>query len=115
MRKPLSLRVVERVEVHDPYSRFKMDCCGQFSFPPLHKCTTALRMLALGTATDAICEMVRMREITCTDTTARFSHVVVKVFEVEYLRDLTVQGAKWLIATGAARGFPGMLGSIDLE
>nr|XP_020150531.1 uncharacterized protein LOC109735740 [Aegilops tauschii subsp. strangulata] len=60
MRKPLFLRIVEGVEPHDDYFQLRRDCCGQLSFSTKQKCTTALRMLALGTAADAFGEMVRM-------------------------------------------------------
>ena len=47
------------------------------------------------------------------NTTVQFARTVVKVFEPEYLREPTVEGTKTLLAIGAARGFPGMFGSVD--
>ena len=44
-----------------------------------------LRMLALGTAADAVSEMVRMWEGTCLKTTVKFARPVVEVFGPEYL------------------------------
>jgi hypothetical protein len=70
-------------------------------------------MLALGTATDAVGEMVRMGESTCLKTTVKFARVVVEVFGPEYLREPNEQDTEKLLAIGEARGFPGMLGSID--
>src|SRR3989337_1327515 len=53
MRKPLFLRIVEGVEAHDDYFKLTRDCCGQLSFSAKQKCTTALRMLAIGNGADA--------------------------------------------------------------
>ena len=72
-----------------------------------------LRMLALGTAADVVGEMVRIGESTCLKTTVKFSRVMVVVFGLEYLREPNAQDTEKLLAIGEARGFPGMLGSID--
>ena len=72
MPKPLFLRIVDRVEAHDNYFKLRRDCCGQLFFSAKKKCTAALRMLALGTAVDAVGEMVRMGESTCLKTIVKF-------------------------------------------
>ena len=54
------LRIVEGVEAHDDYFKLRRDCCGQLSFSAKQKCTTTLRMLALGTVADVVGEMVKM-------------------------------------------------------
>jgi hypothetical protein len=107
------LLVVEGVEAHDDYFKLTSGCCGQFSFSSKQKCTLALRILALATTSDAVDEMVRMEESTCLKTTVRFARVVVQVFGVEYLREPNVHDTEKLLAIGEARGFLGMLGSID--
>ena len=76
----------------------------------MHVC---LAMLALGTVTDVVGEMVRMRESTCLKTTVKFARAMVKVFGAEYLRELNAHDTERLFDIGEARGFPGMLGSID--
>ena len=63
------LCIVDGVEAHDDYFKLRRDCCVQLSFSAKQKCTTALRMLALGTAADVVGEMVRMGESTCLKTT----------------------------------------------
>nr|XP_020160052.1 uncharacterized protein LOC109745348 [Aegilops tauschii subsp. strangulata] len=101
------------VEAHNDYFKLRRDCCGQLSFSAKQKCTAAMRMLALGTAADAVGEMARMGESTCLKTTVKFARVVVEVFGSEYLREQNAQDTEKLLAIGEARGFPGMLGSID--
>ncbi|XP_020152263.1 uncharacterized protein [Aegilops tauschii subsp. strangulata] len=112
MRKPLFLRIVKGVEEHKDYFKLTRHCCGQLSFFAKQKCTTALRMLALGTAADAVGEMVRMGESTCLKTSVKFARAVVELFGPEYLREPNAQDTEKL-AIGETRGFPGMLGSID--
>ena len=70
-------------------------------------------MLALGTVADATCEMVRMGDSTCLKTTIKFARAMMEVFGPEYLREPNAQDTEKLLAIGEARGFPGMLGSID--
>ena len=70
-------------------------------------------MLALGIAADVIGEMLGMGESTCHKTTVKFARAVVEVFGPEYLREPNAQDTEKLLAIGEARGFPGMLGSID--
>jgi hypothetical protein len=73
MRKSLFLRIVDGVEAHDDYFKLRRDCCGQLSFSAKQKCTAAVRMLPLGTAVDAVGEMVRMGESTCLKTIVKFA------------------------------------------
>ncbi|XP_020151889.1 uncharacterized protein [Aegilops tauschii subsp. strangulata] len=113
MRKPLFLPIMEGVEAHDDYFKLIRDYCRQLSFSAKQKCMTALRMLALGTAADAVGEMVRMGDSTCLKTTVKFTCAVVEVFGPKYLREPNAQDMEKLLAIGEARGFPGMLGSID--
>ena len=70
----------------------------------------ALGMLALGTATVTVGEMTKS---TCLKTTVKFARDVVEVFGPEYVREPNAQDIEKLLAIGEARGFPGMLGSIN--
>ncbi|KAI4978263.1 hypothetical protein ZWY2020_014817 [Hordeum vulgare] len=98
--KTLFLHIVEGVEAHDDYFKLTRDCCGQLSFSANQKCTTPMRMLALGIAADVVGEMVRMRGSTCLETTVKFARAVVEVFGAEYLRDSNAHDTKKLLAIG---------------
>ncbi|XP_045089500.1 uncharacterized protein [Aegilops tauschii subsp. strangulata] len=70
-------------------------------------------MLAYGIPGDLVDEYVRMSETTCLMLMYKFCQAVIEVFGPEYLRQPTAADTERLLATNAARGFPGMLGSID--
>ena len=53
------------------------------------------------------------RESTCIETMEHFAYAVVKVFGPKYLREPNAEDTARLLALGEARGFPGMLGSVD--
>jgi hypothetical protein len=77
------------------------------------KVTAAMRMLSYGMAADMTDEYVRIAESTTLDSVRHFVRAVVEVFEDEYLRHPNETDTARLLAMGAKKGFPGMLGSID--
>ena len=58
-------------------------------------------------------EYLRMSESTCGDAMVRFATAVVEVFGPQYLREPTVADTERLLAISEARGWPGLLGSLD--
>ena len=86
---------------------------GTIGFSGHQKCMTALRMLAYGTAADSWDEYLRMSESTCEDAMVRFATVVVEVFGPRYLREPTMADTRRLLVISEARGWPGLLGSLD--
>ncbi|KAK1678761.1 hypothetical protein QYE76_039609 [Lolium multiflorum] len=79
----------------------------------LQKCTVAMRMLAYGAPGDSADDYLRMAESTALDCFYRFCRAVIAVFGDIYLRSPTVEDTAQILAFNEARGFPGMLGSID--
>ncbi|XP_020161157.1 uncharacterized protein [Aegilops tauschii subsp. strangulata] len=106
-------RIREGVVAHDPYFECKTDALGKLGFSSYQKCTAGIRMLAYGIPGDLVDEYVRMSETTCLMSMYKFCQAVIKVFGPEYLRQPTAADTERLLATNTARGFPGMLGSID--
>ena len=113
MSRSLFLRIVDAVESHDDYFRQKPDAIGTLGASPIQKVVAAIRMLAYGISADFLDEYVRMGESTIIECLKHFVKAVVEVFGEEYLRAPNAQDTARLLAINSARGFPGMLGSVD--
>ena len=113
MRKTVFDRLYHGVRSYDDYFILKKDVVGTIGFSGYQKCTAALRMLAYGTTADSWDEYLRMSESTCGDAMVRFATAVVEVFGPQYLREPTVADTERLLAISEARGWPGLLGSLD--
>jgi hypothetical protein len=113
MSRSLFLRIVDAVESHDDHFRQKPDAIGTLGASPIQKVLAAVRMLAYGISADFLDEYVRMGESTIIECLKHFVKAVVEVFGEEYLRAPNAQDTARLLAINSARGFPGMLGSVD--
>jgi hypothetical protein len=81
-------------------------------FTPIHKCLVALRMLAYGGVADSLDDPYKMAESTILDTLIHFVTAVVELYEKEYLRP-RAREHEVILSQNEARGFPGMIRSID--
>jgi hypothetical protein len=113
MRRSLFLRIVDDVQEHDNYFLQKADALGKPGLRPLQKITSAIRMLAYGGASDLNDEYLRLGESTSNESLLKFCQAVIHVYGGEYLRQPNTEDLKRLLSIGEARGFPGMLGSLD--
>ena len=77
------------------------------------KMTAALRVMAYTISPDAFDENVRMGESTIRQAVKKFARGVVELYGEEYLRKPTQADLQRLCRENAARGFPGMWGSLD--
>jgi hypothetical protein len=82
-------------------------------FSPLHKCTASIRTLAYGTPADLFDENLRMAESTVIECMVTMCKGVIENFSPKFLRRPTNEDVERLLVVGKARGFPGMLGSLD--
>ncbi|XP_071683649.1 uncharacterized protein [Lolium perenne] len=85
----------------------KLDCTGMAGFFALQKCMVAMRMLAYEAPGDSADDYLRMTESTTLDCFYRFCRAVIAVFRPN------VEDTARILAFNEARGFSGMLGSID--
>ncbi|XP_024012322.1 putative nuclease HARBI1 [Eutrema salsugineum] len=113
MNKPLFLRIVEKLSNEDRFFRQKKDALGRPGLSALQKCTAAIRLLAYGSAADAVDEYLRLGESTARSCLEHFVEGIITYFGDEYLRRPTQEDLQRLLKKGEQRGFPGMIGSID--
>ena len=64
MNKPLFMKIVHRLSTEVEFIRQKQDAIGRSSLSPLQKCTASIRVLAYGSAADAVDEYLRLGEMT---------------------------------------------------
>jgi hypothetical protein len=69
--------------------------------------------MAYGIPTDLADDHLAMGESTTIYCLRRFARAIIKCFGVQYLRALNAQDTERLLAVNAARGFSGMLASVD--
>lgn len=113
MKRHLFLRIVQTLSEWSPYFVQRSDAFGKVGFSPLHKCTVAMRMLAYGTPADLWDENLRIAETTVIECMNTFCRGVIECFGPTYLRKPNAEDIQRLLHIGEARGFPGMLGSVD--
>lgn len=106
-------RVRATLLVFDGFFHTKKDAAGKKGLSTDQKLTAALRMLAYGSSADSIDEYVRIAESTTLQCLSHFCNAVVAAFAAEYLRSPTEDDLKHILGRNAARGCPGLLGSID--
>jgi len=70
-------------------------------------------MLAYGGPADELDAHLKMGESTVLETLKEFVMTVIKVFGKEYLRPPRSEEIEHILSINLARGFPGMIGSID--
>ena len=80
---------------------------------PTKKVTAAFRMLAYGIPADLVDDHLAMSESQAIECVKRFAVAIVRVFGATYLRAPNAEDTARLLEENKARGFPGMLGSID--
>ena len=113
MRRSLFLRIVDRLGEYSPYFTQRVDAINRRGFSPLQKCTAALRLLAYGAAADTIDDWLKLARQTSSECLERFCEGIIHCYGDEFCRRPTVADTQRLLAKAEARGFPGMLGSID--
>ncbi|XP_048620827.1 uncharacterized protein LOC111208722 [Brassica napus] len=113
MNKPLFMRIVDRLSNEVQFFRQKQDVTERLGLSALQKCTTAIRVLAYGSALDAVDEYLRLGATTSRLCVENFVEAIINLFSDEYLRRPTPADLQRLLHIGELRGFLGMIGSID--
>ncbi|XP_071683465.1 uncharacterized protein [Lolium perenne] len=113
MNKDLFMKIVFGVREYDDYFMIKQDCTGLWGFTSIQKCTVAMHCLAYGAPPDTTNDYLRIAESTCSRTLYRFCRAFIAVFVKDYLTAPRADDTTRILEHIAARGFPGMLGTID--
>ncbi|XP_075666073.1 uncharacterized protein LOC142635907 [Castanea sativa] len=108
MRCSLFLRILSKVEAHEPYFIQKRNNAKKLGLSPLQKMTAALKMLAYRITTNFMDDYVRIAESTAMMILKKFVAAVIAIFSKEYLRSPNNEDLTRLLAHGQNRGFPGM-------
>ncbi|XP_070679223.1 protein ALP1-like [Malus domestica] len=114
MERHLFNKIMIAICNHDSYFVQKNDAFGAMSLMHEQKIIVALRMLAYGASTNQVDKIVRMGKSTILESLMRFCKVIESIYTIEYLRIPTEIDLQRLLKKGEMRGFPGMIGSIDL-
>jgi hypothetical protein len=105
--------IAKAVKLHDTFFEQRRNACGLLGHNTFQKVTAALRMMTYGIPADLVDDNLVMGENSAILCVKRFVVAIVEVFGEDYLRALNAQDTARLLASKAARRFPGMLGSID--
>uniref|UniRef100_A0A0D3ECS7 DDE Tnp4 domain-containing protein n=1 Tax=Brassica oleracea var. oleracea TaxID=109376 RepID=A0A0D3ECS7_BRAOL len=100
MNKPLFMHIVDRLSNEVEFFRQKKDALGRLSLSPLQKCTSAIRVLAYGTAADAVDEHLRLGSTTTRSCVEHFVEGIIYLFGDEYLRRPTPADLQRLLDIG---------------
>ena len=112
-RTELFRRIAEKLARHDRFFQQRRNAARELGHSTFQKVTTALRMLAYGIPADLVDDHLAMGESQAIMCVKRFAVGIVQVFGPEYLRTPNTEDVARLLEMNKARGFPGMLGSID--
>uniref|UniRef100_A0A0D3DUP2 DDE Tnp4 domain-containing protein n=1 Tax=Brassica oleracea var. oleracea TaxID=109376 RepID=A0A0D3DUP2_BRAOL len=113
MNKSLFVRIVDRLSNEVQFFRKKQDVTERLGLSALQKCTTAICVLAYGSALDAVDEYLWLGATTARLCVENFVEAIINLFGDEYLRRPTPADLQRLLHIRKLRGFPGMIGSID--
>ncbi|KAI5317526.1 hypothetical protein L3X38_037233 [Prunus dulcis] len=113
MQPHLFNKVMHDICNYDAYFVQKYDATGVLGLLPEQKLTTVILMLAYGASADQVDEIARMGKSTTLEALVRFCQAVETLYTRDYLRRPTPRDLQRLLQKVEARGFPGMIGSID--
>jgi hypothetical protein len=113
MSRKLFMTILNRVRAYVDYFTYKPDATNKLGFTFYQKCSAIIRMLAYGVVGDLVDEYLRMSETICLESMYKFCKAIIAVFGTIYLREPTIEDTARLSSINEARGFRGIIGSID--
>ena len=113
MSTELFRRIAEKLASNDRVFPQRRNATGELGHSTFQKVIADLRMLTYAIQSDLVDDHLAMGESQAIMCVKRFAVGIVQVFGKEYLRSPNAEDVARLLAMNKARGFPGMLGSID--
>jgi hypothetical protein len=113
MSSELLKKIVERMKCIDRFFEQRRSASGELGHNTYQKVTAALRQMAYGIPADLVDDHLAMSESQSIKCVTRFAFGMVRAFGQKYLRAPNAEDTARILEQNAARGFPGMLGSID--
>uniref|UniRef100_A0A0D3BAP1 Myb-like domain-containing protein n=1 Tax=Brassica oleracea var. oleracea TaxID=109376 RepID=A0A0D3BAP1_BRAOL len=113
MNKRLFMHIVDRLSNEVHFLRQKKDGLGRLGLSTLQKCIGVIRVLAYGSALDAVDEYLRLGATTARLCVENFVEAIINFFGDEYLRRPTPDDLQRLLYIGELCEFPRMIGSIN--
>ncbi|XP_026453714.1 uncharacterized protein LOC113355150 [Papaver somniferum] len=111
--RQLFLRILEQVCEFDHDFRQQTDACGIPGHSPDMKMVVVMKYFAKGIAPDSLDDYTQMGATTVYHYAMKFMDAIIWIYNGRYMRQPTAQDTKRILAENEARGFPGMLGSVD--
>jgi hypothetical protein len=111
MRRSFFVKIDETCVEKTWYFKHRRNATGLLGFSGYQKISSTMRVLAYGILVDYDDEYIRIGEDTTIESVRRICKVM--IFEQTYLRVPNEQDTIRLMGDNVARGWPGMLGSID--
>ena len=106
-------KIYLKLHQSNPYFTYRLNGAQEIGHSPHIKITSALRMLSYGTSGDQMDEYFRIAASTAIECLKEFCKTVVAEFGKEYLRTPGPNDITRILRRAEARGFPGMIGSLD--
>jgi hypothetical protein len=113
MQRSLFVKIVETCIAKTWYFKCRRNAAGLLGFSGYQKISATMRVLAYVIPADYADEDLHISEDTTIMSVRRFRKVMIRVFGPTYLRAPNEQDISRLLGENTARGWPGMLGSVD--
>ncbi|XP_051126400.1 uncharacterized protein LOC127248219 [Andrographis paniculata] len=113
MRRELFTRILSDMCSNNRYFTQKPDCTNRLRHSPLQKVMAAIRVHGYGCCFDSADEVIKIGGSSIRWATMEFCETIVRVYKEQYLRDPTPDDISRLLSENKARGFLGMIDSLD--
>jgi hypothetical protein len=113
MQRHVFLRILNGIQQVDDYFTQRVDATRLAGLGPLQKIYVVVCILAYGLPSKVVDDYIQIGESTARECLIRLCRAVISAFSAWYIRTPNKHDIRRILYMNDARGFPGMLGSID--